>query len=280
TATRLSAIARLREGELEERDEARALGAQTRVDGAFRIALGQSHELVAQGGELVRGQVEHRVAERRRAAPFRRLLRQPIEPGERALEVALRDQLRQELRCGREIGVVRDLRPARVLRGRAPGALAAAPAARLLGEAVLRQLPQVKRAAGRALTDLRAGLRRRERTLPAQEPDQRQPERVRDGAKCSGVGELDSFRCRHISKHTFRKESLNSRIGWHTAKALQFGRQRRSPSARSCWFASKSRRGSYAPGASPSQKRSGVTPGPMTVARYFTPFPGGLDPCG
>ena len=33
-------------------------------------------------------------------------------------------------------------------------------------------------------------------------------------------------------------------------------------------------------GATACQKTSGVTPGPITVARYFVPRPDGCEPCG
>ncbi len=45
-------------------------------------------------------------------------------------------------------------------------------------------------------------------------------------------------------------------------------------------LATASRSGLYGPGACPVQKRIGVTPGPMTDARYALPLPIGRFPCG
>ena len=47
-----------------------------------------------------------------------------------------------------------------------------------------------------------------------------------------------------------------------------------------CAFARRSRARLNGPGESPSHITSGVTPGPITVARYSTPSPAGREPCG
>src|SRR5439155_24185609 len=97
-----SAVARLRERELQEGDEARPLRAQARVRRPLAVPLCERNELLAERGELLRGQVQHRVAERRGLRPFGRLLRQPLEPVERTLEVALRNDSREQLGRGLE----------------------------------------------------------------------------------------------------------------------------------------------------------------------------------
>jgi hypothetical protein len=92
---------------------------------------------------------------------------------------------------------------------RAPGFLPADPAAGLLDQPVLRELPQVERARPRRLAEHLTGSRRRQWPLGTQQPHQRHPHRMRIGPQRPRIRQPGNSPLRlHPYKAIFAKLSL------------------------------------------------------------------------
>src|SRR5579884_686220 len=76
------------------------------------------------------------------------------------------------------------------------------------------------------------------------------------------------------------RSSTVPRLACAVPGSAQFGLQRLSSSAAIFTLAASSAAWLYGPGGLPSHITSGVTPGPITVARYLRPLPAGCEPCG
>src|SRR3954470_13776574 len=181
--------------------------------GALRPAFGgdpldvRLHELddaLADRFELLRGDVEERLAHERRVAPLGCGGALPAEPVTQPVEVAIEDDGR-ERGCGRvSLGVDAQLVPAVLHRADPPGAHTAGAGPRLLQEAVFAQLAQVKRAIGRREPEHVRGGGGGQLALASHELHELDPGGVRECAHDPRVGEAALVE-RHVSKHIFRE---------------------------------------------------------------------------
>ena len=169
--------------------------------------------LLGELGQLLGCDVQHGVAEMRGLLPGLRLPRFGLQPAHQVLEVPFGQHAAEQIGGRRQLRVFRHIRPGGEHGGGLPGPLPAGAAAGLLDQAVLGQLPKVERAAGRALAQQLAGPGRGQRPFPAQQPDQREPDRMGERPECPWIGEplhraarLVSHRC----KDSFPKCSLES----------------------------------------------------------------------
>ncbi len=170
-------------------DQAGARRPELRVSLPVDVLIHHLLRLLAQRGQLVRGDVQVRVPELGDALPLLRLGLPDLQPAHHVLEVALRDHRTEQLRRHREIRVLRDVGQVGEHGGGPPGTLPALAPAGLLDQAVLGQLAQVEGHAGRALAEQFRRPGRGQRALDPQQPDEGQPDRMRQGPQRPGVPE-------------------------------------------------------------------------------------------
>jgi hypothetical protein len=174
------------------------------------LALDQGVELHVQLLELVRGDPEQVVAVVGGLLPLARIgrlrLLPALVPGERPVA----EQPEHGVAGDPRLRVVVGEGDAHPDARQPPGPRPALAAARLLDEAVLRELPQVERARGRRLADALAQLGGGQRAAEHEFLVQADAHRVREGAQRLRVGELpDLIVASHLSIVISRENSLN-----------------------------------------------------------------------
>ena len=122
--------------------------------------------------------------------PLETLGRSSREPVLETLDVAFENETLEQARCIGQLRRGRHVRPCRVQGGRAPRALAAPSATRLLHEPEASELAQVIRGAPRAFADPAACFRRTQRPVATQQAEEPNPHGVGERTQGAGIGEL------------------------------------------------------------------------------------------